>query len=181
MVVGLAIVLAIVAGARVARDLLSSEPAPAPASSPVIVFHETVTGTSIAYPSSWRRQPTSEPGVALLAAANASTSLLVRVTVTGLDDITSRTLPLVREYTDPQVLADKRVKLLGDPQPIELGGLPGWRYRYSYGAGAHDHYFLFKRGRMISLVFQARPASRLTALTPRFNRIAATFRGTVPR
>ena len=64
---------------------------------------------------------------------------------------------------------------------VTAGGLPGWRYRYTFGSGAtggaHDHYFLFKGGRMIQLVFQAVPAERLPAVAAVFDSIAASFRG----
>jgi hypothetical protein len=38
------------------------------------------------------------------------------------------------------------------------------------------HYFLFKRGQMIQLVFQAMPATSLPKVEPTFERIASTLR-----
>jgi hypothetical protein len=185
----IAAILAIVGGAYVGRNLLfddsvtrtpASEKPRRPA---VVVFHETVSDVSLRYPGNWTRRRSTEDNVPLVAVApDGETSLLVRVQVTGLDDVTSKTLPIVRKYTDPLVEADKTVKLLGPPQAVTVGGLLGYRYRYTYraGAGAHDHYFLFKRGRMIALVFQATPASRLDALEPQFERLARSFSGTGP-
>jgi len=191
MVAGaLAAVLAIVGGAYVGRNLLfddsvtrtpASEKPRRPA---VIVFHETVSDVSLRYPGNWTTQGTTDDEVKRIAVApDQTTSLLIRVSVTGLEDITESALPIVKkELTDPLIKAVKTVKLLGPPQAVTLGGLPGYRYRYTYraGAGAHDHYFLFKRGRMIALVFQATPASRFKAIEPQFERIAATFRATGP-
>ena len=74
-----------------------------------------------------------------------------------------------------------RAQQIIQPVAVVAGGLPGWRYRYTFGtgatAGAHDHYFLFKGGRLIQLVFQAVPAERLPAVAPLFDSIAASFRG----
>ena len=98
--------------------------------------------------------------------------------------MTRKTLPIVRKLTDDLIGADPRTKQLVPPVAVVLGGLPGWRYRYTYQSdttgGAHDHYFLFKAGRMIQLVFQAQPAARLPAVAGTFDRIAATFKGNVP-
>lgn len=174
---GLAAVLAIVIGAKIGRELLLQDQSPSPPSS--IRFHETEADVSLAYPASWKVQP-AVSGVALLVSDHSSASLQMSVRVTGFDDITPKTLPVIRrQYTDVEVRSVKGVKLLAAPQPVRLGGVPGWRYRYTYGRGAgeHDQYFLFKRGRVISLVFQALPASRLTALEPEFDRIAASFHG----
>ena len=191
MVAGaLAAVFAIVGGAYVGRNLLFDDSvtrtpaAEEPRRPAEVVFHETASDVSLRYPGSWTRQQATEDEVALIAVApDRTTSLLIRVSVTGLEDITESTLPIVKkQLTDPLIKAVKTVKLLGPPQAVTLGGLPGYRYRYTYraGAGAHDHYFLFKRGRMIALVFQATPASRFKAIEPQFERIAATFRATGP-
>jgi hypothetical protein len=184
-------VIAILGGAYIAGNRLFDDAASKPASGKrraarapaTVVFHETVSDVSLRYPGTWTRRRSTEGDVPLVAVApDGVTSLLVRVSVTGLEDVTSETLPIVKKFTDPVVKADKTVKLLGPPQAVTLGGLPGYRYRYTYqaGAGAHDHYFFFKRGRMIALVLQVTPGSRLKAAEPQFERLAATFRGTGP-
>lgn len=185
VVVAVAAVLALLAGAAVGRNLLSSSAAPTPRAD-VVRFHDEVSKVSIDYPASWTRlpQPENDPEVALLVSdEDTSSSLLVRVTAVGLAPVTRKTLPVVRGLTDDLIKADPRAKLLVDPVPVVVGGLPGWRYRYTYTAdatgGAHDHYFLFKGGRMIQLVFQAQPAARLPAEAKTFDRIAATFKGRV--
>ncbi|MEY2516112.1 MAG: hypothetical protein QOJ89_3470, partial [bacterium] len=183
VVVAVAAVLALLAGAAVGRNLLSSPATPAPQAD-VVRFKDTVANVSIAYPATWRRLPQrlGDPDLALLAAADDSTSLLMRVSASGLTaPVTAKTLPIVRKYTDGLLSADQRAKQLVAPVAVSAGGLPGWRYRYTFGSGAnigaHDHYFLFKGDRMIQLVFQAVPAQRLPALAPVFDSIAASFRG----
>jgi len=190
-----AAVIALLGGAYIAGNLLfgdatSQTPASgkpraprAPRVPATVVFHETISDVSLRYPGTWTRRRSTENDVPLVAVApGGATSLLVRVSATGLENVTPETLPIVKKFTDPIVKADKTVKLLGPPQAVTLGGLPGYRYRYTYQrrAGAHDHYFLFKRGRMIALVLQVTPGSRLKAAEPQFERLAATFRGTGP-
>lgn len=181
-IVAVAALLAIVAGAAVGRNLLSSSTTSAPRAD-VVRFKDAISKFSIDYPGSWSRLRTAgnEADVSLLVEADRATSLIVRAAPVGLATVTPKTLPIVRKLTDSLVAEDPRAKLLGAPVPVQLGGLPGYRYRYTYGSGetsgAHDHYFLFKDGRLIQLVFQAIPSGRLSALTPVFDRIAATFRG----
>jgi hypothetical protein len=181
-IVAVAAILAIVAGAAVGRNLLSSATT-ATQRADVVRFKDEIAQFSIAYPGSWTRVQAAgaESDVSLLVEADRATSLIVRATPLGIDTVTQKTLPIVRKLTDRLVAADPRAKLLGAPKAVQLGGLPGYRYRYAYGSGktsgAHDHYFLFKGGRLIQLVFQAVPSTRLAALTPTFDRIAATFRG----
>lgn len=181
VVVVVAAVAALLAGALVGRNLLSSSSRALQPQADVVVFRDAVSGVSLAYPSDWTRLPGEDPDVALLAASGPSVSLLVRVSPLGLGEITRKTLPVVRKLTDGLVAEDARAQQLRAPEAIELGGLPGYRYRYRYGrgrtGGAHVHYFLFKGGRMIQLVFQAEPADRLPEFDPVFARIASTFRG----
>jgi len=190
MVAGaLAAILAIVGGAYVGRNLLfddsitqtTAAEKQKPRRPALVVFHETISDVSLSYPGSWTRREATEDDVPLIAVApDRTTSLLVRVSVTGLEDVTAETLPIVKEkFTDPLI---KTVKLVGPARAVTLGGLLGYRYRYTYrsGDGAHDHYFLFKRGRMIALVFQATPASRLDNVQAQFDRIVASFSGKGP-
>lgn len=185
LVVALAAVLALIAGAAVGRNLLSSSTTTAAQRAEQVRFVDDESKVSIAYPSNWTRLPdaSDDPQVALrIASPDASASLQIRVAAVGLATVTRKTLPIVRKFTDDLIAADPRAQQFIAPVAVDLGGLPGWRYRYTYGSGAtggaHDHYFLFKGGLMIQLVFQAAPASRLPALAPAFDGIASTFRGT---
>jgi hypothetical protein len=183
VVVAVAAVLMLFLGIWAGRNLLSSSSATPPTRSEIVHFKDEVSKVSIDYPATWTPlpRPESDPEVALIVAANTSASLLVRVSDVGLGAVTRKTLPVVRKLTDDLIAADPRAKQLVDPVALVLGGLPGWRYRYTYVSdatrGAHDHYFLFKAGRMIQLVFQAQPADRLPSLARTFDRIAATFKG----
>jgi hypothetical protein len=185
VVVVIAAVLALLAGAAVGRSLLSPGETSGTRTAEVVRFKDPASKISIAYPSTWKRQPDrpQDPDLVLLAAArDGSASLLVRVTPSGLDaPVTQAVLPIVKKYTDSLLSSDQRAKQLVDPVAVGVGGLPGWRYRYTFGdgatGGAHDHYFLFKEGKLVQLVFQAVPAKRLPAVAPTFDSIAASFRG----
>lgn len=178
---GVAAIAALIVGAAVGRSIIPSAntsrtPAPPPAE-----FTDTESGLGLTYPGTWRRLESSDPQVRLLAVAGPSMSLLVRVTESELADVKQETLPVVRQFTDPLMASDKRTQQLSAPEAISLDGLLGYRYRYTYSSkdgstGAHVHYFLFKHGKMIQLVFQAVPATSLAAAEPTFERIAATLR-----
>lgn len=182
VVVAVAAVAALLAGAAVGRNLLS--PATSPTQRPDVVrFKDEISKVSIAYPASWRRleaQP-DQPDIALIVQGDEFGSLIVRAAPAGIVNPTKQTLPIARKFTDGLVAEDPLAKQIVDPVEVELGGLLGIRYRYTFGKGAmrgaHDHYFLFKDGRLIQLVFQAIPVERLAGLTPVFQRIAGTFRG----
>lgn len=180
--VAVAAVLALVVGVAVGRNLISSEAA-APQKPDVIRVKDAASKTSIAYPATWKVLPAPEGDaqVVLSVKRDDSASFRVRATPTGFPKVTPAGLPVVRKFTDDLIGADDRVKLLQPPNSVELGGLLGWRYRYTYGSakdgGAHDHYFMFKDSLLIQIVFQAVPKQRLDDLTPVFERIAATFRG----
>jgi hypothetical protein len=82
------------------------------------------------------------------------------------------------------VASGKGVRLLAETRRIELGGLPGWFYFYTFRDGSrrgvHSHYFLFQGSTMITLVFQALPADQFPRYAPTFDRIAGSFRAAAP-
>lgn len=184
VVVAVAAVVALLAGAAVGRNLLSSA-APTKPTSDVVRFKDEISKVSIAYPAGWRRlaRP-SEPDLALLVARDNALQMLLRVSGVELDEVTRAGLPVVRKFTDGLLAEDPRIAQIVQPVPTELGGLLGWRYRYTFGkgdaSGAHDHYFLFKKRVMIQLVFQSVPAQLLPSHAPVFDSIAASFRGREP-
>jgi hypothetical protein len=183
VVVAVAAVLALLAGVAVGRNFLSSTPDSS--SSDVVHFKDDVSRVSIDYPAGWTELPAADdPEIALRVAKDESASFLMRVSAVGIAPVTRKTLPIARKLTDSLIGADPRVQQLVEPAPVVLGGLTGWRYRYTFGSGAdsgaHDHYFLFKGGRMIQLVFQAAPPDQLRALEPTFDKIASTFKGRLP-
>lgn len=173
--------LALVVGGIVGRSIVPSPPAP---SRPALVpFSDTLTDVSISYPESWKRRAPEDQAVRFVASSpDDSAGVSVSVRKTDLEPVTKETLPAVRALTDDLLRADTRITTISEPVAVELGGLPGYRYRYTYrtqdgGDGAHVHYFLFKPGRLVQVVLQAVPASRLPGLEPTFDRIASTFRG----
>ncbi len=108
-------------------------------------------------------------------------SFLVRVVPLPLE-VNRANLGAAKRITDRVVTSGRRVRLLAPPQRSDLGGLPGFFYLYTFEdadsgrRGAHSHYFLFRGDTMITLVFQALPADRLSLFAPLFDRIASTFR-----
>ena len=178
---GVAAILALIVGAFVGRSIIPSDTKNKVAKAPApIRFSDRTAGISLSYPPGWTRLRSRDPQVPLVAALSPATSLSLRVSKSELTDVTLQTLPVVRGFTDDLVRADKRAKLLSEPEDLALGGLPAVRYRYSYPTqdhktGAHVHYFIFKRDLMLQLVFQEVPATALASVEPTFNRIAATL------
>jgi hypothetical protein len=187
-IVVVAAVVALVAGAAIGRNMLSSDTS-TPKRGTVVHFKDELSKVSIDYPGTWHRVPDnpSQPDLSLLVTApgDPTTLMLMRITASGLDPVTYASLPVARGYTDDLLAQDPRAKILRR-DPVRLGGLAGWRYRYTTGSGdaesAHDHYFLFKNGKpkkgmLVQIVFQATPPERLGELEPTFQRIAGTFKG----
>lgn len=198
LVLGVTIVVAIGLvglGAVFGARLLDKEPPPpppaaSPAPTPVttsgdtpddfVAFQDEQAGFSIAYPSGWERLQADDPQVRLVAAGPREDSMLVRAVRVGFD-VAESGLDSVKSLTDRIVRSGKDVEILAGPTEIELGGLPGYFYFYSFKddqsgqPGAHSHYFLFDRKKMISIVFQVIPLERFPDVAPTFDQIAATF------
>jgi hypothetical protein len=193
----IAAVLALVVGGVVGRSIVPSpEESPPPTQEPrqpqepqqpakpqgTFRFTDTLTDVSIAYPADWVRRYPRDQAVRLVASSpDASAAVSISVRKSELETITPDTLPIVRSLTDDLLREDKRIGALPIPVAQTIDGLPGYRYTYTYrrdggGDGAHIHYFLFKEGRLIQMVLQAVPASKLSAWQPTFDEIARTFR-----
>jgi hypothetical protein len=179
-ILALAAVLALVVGGVVGRSIV---PEPAPERPSTVRFWDTLTDVSISYPATWLRRIAKDQAVRLVASApDESASVSVSVRKIDLDTVTFDTLPIVRPLTDDLLREDKRVAEIGEPVRVRVGGLPGYRYTYTYRKGdgtdgAHIHYYLFKGQRLIQMVLQAVPATRLPAMQSTFDRIAETFQG----
>ena len=176
-----AAVLALVVGGAVGRKIVPAPP-PTKRVPPTVRFADTLTDVAVSYPASWRRRSPRDQAVRLVAASpDESVGVSISVRKSGLEPVTERTLPIVRPLTDGLLRADSRVNGVPAPVAVSLDGLPGYRYQYTYrtrdgGNGAHVHYFLFEVRRLIQLVLQAVPASRLAKEDPTFESIAGTFR-----
>jgi len=188
-VLALAAVLALIGGGVVGRSIVPS-PATTSTSAPpppqTVRFKDTLTDVAIAYPSSWVRRISKDQAVRVLASSrDASAGLSVSVRKSGLtEDVNLRNLAAVRPLTDDLLRGDDRITAIAEPVAVTVGGLPGYRYRYTYTTadkteGAHDHYFLFKTGRLVQLVLQAVPSTSLRTLQPTFDRIVGSFQ--IPR
>ncbi len=181
-VLALFAVLALVVGGVVGRSIV---PTPEEPSRPATErFADTLTDVAVSYPTTWVRRVPRDQAVRILASSpDGSAAVSVSVRKSGVEEpITQQSLPVVRPLTDDLLKADNRITALTDPVAVTVGGLPGYRYRYTYRTtdkteGAHDHYYLFKDDRLIQLVLQAVPATQLPALQPTFDRIAGSFEG----
>jgi hypothetical protein len=187
LVAGVLATLAAVLGQR----MLAPPPAPqtaaaqpsTPDSTPAdfVEFRSDNGGFALSYPKSWQRLPSQDPQVALVAANGQQDSFLVRVVkldaAVGPDQ-----LPAAKQLADRIVKANKSVKLLTEPAKIELAGLPGYFYFYSFEdpvskqTGAHSHFFLFNKDKMITLVFQSIPTEQFPRVAPTFDQITSSFR-----
>ncbi|MGH3977494.1 MAG: PsbP-related protein [Pseudonocardiaceae bacterium] len=146
-----------------------------------VEFRDEQAGFALAYPKDWARVQLDDPQVALLAVRSPQDYVQVRVL--ELDaPVGPQLLPDAKQLTGYIVQANQSVKLLAEPKRIELAGLPGYFYFYSFQdpasgqTGAHSHFFLFRGPTMISIVFQALPAERFPSLAPTFDQITGSFR-----
>jgi PsbP len=137
-------------------------------------------GFQIDYPDSWRPYAPSDPKVQYLVGPDDRDFVQVRVIS-----------PLPASFGPGDTQAMKKVSdALLSGQPINIvqevqttvGGLPGYQYVYTFKdpasgqTGAHIHVFLFQANRLITLVFQALPESRLTPLAKTYDAVLASFK-----
>jgi len=178
-----AAILALAIGTLVGRSIIPSkdEVQRARTTAPKqTTFTDRSSGLTLRYPAAWSRLSSRDPQVHLVAAASPETSMSLRVAKSDLADVSPRTLPVVRSFSDQLLAADRRTRMLSEPEAVSLAGIPGYRYRYTYPTstgkiGAHVHFFLFKHGQLVQLVFQSVPASGLAAAEPTYNAIAASL------
>lgn len=144
-------------------------------------FRSDQAGFEIAYPSNWTKLSPKDPQVLLLASQGTQDSFLVRASELQ-DPVGPQQLPAARQVTDRIVTSNKSVQMVTDPKQIELGGLPGFFYFYSFKdpstglEGVHSHFFLFNGKTMISMVFQSLPREHFSESAKTFDQIAASFR-----
>ena len=144
-------------------------------------FRSDQAGFELAYPSTWSKLSPKDPQILLLASQGTQDTLLVRVSELP-EAVGPQQLPAARQVTDKLVTSNKSVQMITDPKQIELGGLPGFFYFYSFKdsasgqEGAHSHFFIFNGKTMISMVFQTLPRERFASVAPTFDKIAASFR-----
>jgi hypothetical protein len=143
-------------------------------------FRSDQAGFELAYPSSWTKLSPKDPQVLLLLAQGTQDSVLVRASELQ-EPVGPQQLPAARQVTDKLVTSNKSVQMITEPRQVELGGLPGFFYYYSFKdaasgqEGAHSHFFLFNGKTMISMVFQTLPRDRFASTAPTFDKISASF------
>ncbi len=143
-------------------------------------FRSEEGGFELAYPSTWTKLSPKDPQVLLLLSQGTQDSFLVRASELQ-QPVGPEQVPAFRPVTDQLVTSNKSVQLGAEPRQIELGGLPGLFYFYSFKdpatgqEGAHSHFFLFNGKKMISLVFQTLPKERFAESAKTFDQITASF------
>jgi hypothetical protein len=143
-------------------------------------FRSEQAGFELAYPSAWTKLSPKDPQVLLLLSQGTQDSFLVRASELQ-EPVGAQQLAAARQMTDKIVTSNKSVQLVTDPKQIELGGLPGFFYFYSFKdpstglEGAHSHFFLFNGKTMISMVFQTLPKEHFTESAKTFDQIAGSF------
>lgn len=149
----------------------------------LVEFESEEGGFAISYPRAWERIETPpDSSVKLVATPDGQNSLQVR----RVDDLGFSVGPGelegMREYTRQTVESGEDVDVIAGPSRVELDGLPGYVYVYTFAdpdtgdTGVHSHYFLFDGDTMFTLVFQALPEERYGELAPLFDTIAESFR-----
>jgi hypothetical protein len=158
-----------------------ARPTPDPgAAAGFVPVADEAAGFSVAYPAGWTRLLSPDPQVRLVAQSGPA-SVLVRVTPLATP-IGPAQLPAAKELTDRLVLGNGSVHLLEGPRAIQVGGLLGYFYFYTFTdpasgqTGAHSHFLLFHRNQMISLVFQAVPTDAFRPAAHAFDQITDSLR-----
>ncbi|MGQ0844694.1 MAG: hypothetical protein ACT4QF_11210 [Sporichthyaceae bacterium] len=154
----------------------ASEDAPAAATPPLASYRDPVAGFAIDHPVGWRAEPIGGGVLFRLGGRDAvsvkRTTLARPVNGTNVADM--------RAVTDAVLTAPEAGLNVVAAKPTTLGGLPGMHYLYTFSAkglrGAHTHWFAFSGTTMYTVVFQALPDTRLAALAPTFDAVAASFR-----
>jgi hypothetical protein len=192
IVIGVLVVAGLAGGVVFGRAILAPEKpaeaantsADASADAPpadFTAFRSEQGGFELAYPASWSKLTTKDPQVLLLVSQGTEDSFLVR-SMELKTPVGPPQLAAAKQLTDQIVSSNKTVQMVTEPKQIELGGLPGFFYFYSFKDtasgqdGVHSHYFLFNGKTMLSLVFQALPKDHFADSAPTFDKITSTFR-----
>ncbi len=156
--------------------------APSASAAPVQLteYRNDQVGIALSYPSSWAVLKSKDPQVLLVASEGALGTFQLRAvdlpTVVG-----PQQLPAAKQLTDQIIGANKSAKMLTEPKQIELGGLPGYWYLYTFKddssgqEGAHSHFFVFKGKTMLSFVFETIPSAQFRDAAPTFDQITSSF------
>jgi hypothetical protein len=137
-------------------------------------------GFVVDYPASWKQYQSQDPKVQFLAGPDSTDFVQVRVVSPLPVDIPPGDTQVMKRITD-SLLSGQPINVVQESQ-LALAGLPGYQYVYTFQdsasgqTGVHIHDFLFQGNRLITLVFQALPESRLKGLAPAFDQVRSRFR-----
>lgn len=154
--------------------------APAPGPDGFVRYADVARGLSISLPASWHRLPSPDPQVSVLATGEGA-SVLLRSAPLGID-ISPNNIGPARKITDNLVKAAQQVTIVQGAKRVNVGGLPGYLYLYTYQdpatgqRGGHAHYFIFRHQTLINMIFQVVPSDNFASLAPRFDQIGRTLR-----
>lgn len=200
IVIGVVLVAALATGAGLfAQNLFSSAPPPAPPKAPgnsapaanapppkdFTEFKDDKLGVSLSYPGSWARLKTNDPQIALLVSNGPEESFLMRSTPLK-KEVGPQNMAEAKNLTDQIIGANKGTQQVTEPKQLELGGLPGFFYFYSFKdeasgqMGAHSHFFLFKGKTMLTLVFQSVPSNQFPNHAKTYDQITGSFKSFKP-
>ncbi|MFN2556522.1 MAG: hypothetical protein ABR592_06535, partial [Nitriliruptorales bacterium] len=97
-----------------------------------VEFRNDERGVAISHPAHWRRIPRpDDPNVLLVATGGPQESFLLRAIPLGVA-IPPEKVPEMRQLTDSLVTGGAGVQLLTEPRQIELAGLGGFYYLYTF-------------------------------------------------
>lgn len=184
VIVGLG--LAVVLGATVVGGESESDDPAGTAQQPrpeFVQYQDPKGRFALSVPKSWRQVSSSDPQVALLLRTRPGSQDSMLVRIVGLSrPVEPAQLDDAKKVTDRLVQSsDVQIKV---QRQIQLAGLPGYYYLYTFGKpgsdrfGIHAHYFLFSGSTMHVLVFQALPDTHFVDLAPVFDRIARSYQVT---
>lgn len=137
-------------------------------------------GFQIDYPDTWKPYQPSDPKVQYLVGPDDKDFVQVRVISPLPASFGPGDLQAMKKVSD-SLLSGQPINVVQETQTT-VGGLPGYQYVYTFRdpassqTGAHIHVFLFQATRLITLVFQALPESRLTSLAKSYDAVLASFR-----
>jgi len=165
-------------------------PAPATASDPTALteFRNDQIGFTLSYPASWVPREPDHPTVLLRVSDEAGKNALGIRALELPQAVGQAELPAAKQELDQIVrrpdptTGASTTEMLVEPEALQVAGLPGYRYFYSFKDEAsgqqigHVHYFLFKGKTMLTLVFEAVPLGDLAASAPTFDQIIGSFR-----
>jgi hypothetical protein len=137
-------------------------------------------GFLIDYPATWKQYQSQDPKVQFLAGPDGTDFVQVRVVAPLPVSIPAGDTQVMKRITD-SLLSGQAIDIAQESQ-VTLAGLPGYQYVYTFRdaasgqTGVHIHDFLFQGNRLVTLVFQALPESRLKALAAAFDQVRSRFR-----